>query len=393
MNRSPSIEQFITSKILPAISGLLDVETSSKTAASPAAAAAPVLAVPVPSTGGESHEHMVVEQQQQLTKMMYKHLQLQETKASSASSSSGGGGGGGDDEDERASATRVFKTVIKMIVHRQYPCMQPFSASYAALLPYLCRFYPSTQHNSTGSTDEELDHDTRLSMACIAQSLLTDRTQLSLLVDQMETVAASQSWHQRLCILPYIQVLAFMNLFLVHKQPKLVERIQNVVLALLQDERYEVSQMAGITFSGLIQCGLIAIDDKLMATVDALCGGRLRKKKKRRHQQPQHQQRREEDAAESNSYTAALHRRHAGVLVLTSCVLSSPYTVPAWMPRVVMRLSEHLHEPQPIQTTVKEAFSNFRRTHHDNWHEDKFKFTSDELVVLTDLLVSPNYYA
>ena len=37
--------------------------------------------------------------------------------------------------------------------------------------------------------------------------------------------------------------------------------------------------------------------------------------------------------------------------------------------------------------------SDFRRTHHDNWQEHKQKFTEDQLLVLTDLLVSPRYYA
>ncbi len=43
--------------------------------------------------------------------------------------------------------------------------------------------------------------------------------------------------------------------------------------------------------------------------------------------------------------------------------------------------------------TVKKTLSDFRRTHHDNWQEHKQKFTDDQLLVLTDLLVSPCYYA
>lgn len=43
--------------------------------------------------------------------------------------------------------------------------------------------------------------------------------------------------------------------------------------------------------------------------------------------------------------------------------------------------------------TVKKTLSNFRRTHHDNWHDHKQMFTDDQLVILTDLLVSPTYYA
>lgn len=46
-----------------------------------------------------------------------------------------------------------------------------------------------------------------------------------------------------------------------------------------------------------------------------------------------------------------------------------------------------------IINEVKKCMSNFKRTHLDSWEEHKTKFTEDQLVVLQDLLVSPNYYA
>lgn len=47
----------------------------------------------------------------------------------------------------------------------------------------------------------------------------------------------------------------------------------------------------------------------------------------------------------------------------------------------------------PPKMTVKKTLSEFRRTHHDNWQEHRQCFTDDQLLVLTDLLVSPCYYA
>ena len=46
-----------------------------------------------------------------------------------------------------------------------------------------------------------------------------------------------------------------------------------------------------------------------------------------------------------------------------------------------------------LKMTVKKTLSEFRRTHHDNWQEHRQCFTDDQLLVLTDLLVSPCYYA
>uniref|UniRef100_A0A3B3BUH5 Proteasome activator complex subunit 4 C-terminal domain-containing protein n=1 Tax=Oryzias melastigma TaxID=30732 RepID=A0A3B3BUH5_ORYME len=92
-------------------------------------------------------------------------------------------------------------------------------------------------------------------------------------------------------------------------------------------------------------------------------------------------------------FLADLVRRHAGVLGLSACILSSPYDVPLWMPQILMDLSDHLNDPQPIEMTVKKTLSEFRRTHHDNWQEHRQCFTDDQLLVLTNLLVSPCYYA
>ncbi len=44
-----------------------------------------------------------------------------------------------------------------------------------------------------------------------------------------------------------------------------------------------------------------------------------------------------------------LVRRHAGVLGLGACILSSPYDVPTWMPQLLMDLSAHLNDMQPIE--------------------------------------------
>lgn len=95
----------------------------------------------------------------------------------------------------------------------------------------------------------------------------------------------------------------------------------------------------------------------------------------------------------SVEYTQNIIRRHAGVLGLSACVAAHPYEVPSVIPDVLMDLGEHINDPQPISATVRATFSEFRRTHHDSWREHKEKFSDDQLALLTDLLVSPNYYA
>ena len=91
--------------------------------------------------------------------------------------------------------------------------------------------------------------------------------------------------------------------------------------------------------------------------------------------------------------SSAVLRRHSGVLGLAAFVLSAPYSIPPSLPPVLMTLADHLHDPPPIPATVKTVFQEFKRTHQDNWAEHRQKLTEDQLTVLTDLLVSPSYYA
>lgn len=45
----------------------------------------------------------------------------------------------------------------------------------------------------------------------------------------------------------------------------------------------------------------------------------------------------------------AIIRRHAGVLGLCGCVQAFPYTVTSNMPQILMEISGHVNDPQPIQ--------------------------------------------
>ena len=122
--------------------------------------------------------------------------------------------------------------------------------------------------------------------------------------------------------------------------------------------------------------------------------------------------------------------RHSGVLGLCAFVNAYPYDIPEFIPDILMFLSGYIHEVQPIsvssksfgthfissevllyckwsilkfmnkvvvfinfQTTIKKTLQDFKRTHQDNWQDHKLKFSEDQLTVLTDILVSPSYYA
>uniref|UniRef100_A0A3Q3KIG1 Proteasome activator complex subunit 4 C-terminal domain-containing protein n=1 Tax=Mastacembelus armatus TaxID=205130 RepID=A0A3Q3KIG1_9TELE len=220
-----------------------------------------------------------------------------------------------------------------------------------------------------------MKQDARTCLSLMSQGLLYPEHIPLVLVILEEVICAHkhitpcrQSWNTHYFVLTY-QIMVFYNLFSLLSVPTKVLQIQKLVMQLLLDERLDVRDMAGTTLSGLLQCRFSPLDSSLQTQLQTLSQTCLPK-------------------ARGELAPTDLVWRHAGVLSLSACVLSSSYDVPDWMPQILMDLSDHLNNPQPIET-----LSEFRDTHHNNWQEHQRSFTNDHLLVLTDLLLSPCYYA
>ncbi|KAL5009261.1 hypothetical protein ScPMuIL_014842 [Solemya velum] len=271
-------------------------------------------------------------------------------------------------DNERKIAIRLFKTVLKWLSNSFGRLFLSAPPELFAFLPHLC-----TLENET--KDTELKAECSLTLACMSQAYIQPEV-LPVTFHTIKEIAGLQSWHAREAVLGYLQVMVFCNFFTLHKT-QFIHEVKSIVLHLICDDQLEVRQMASVTLSGLLHCGFLELDKDLIEHFEKLSRTKLKKRKN----------------LSDNFSIEAIIRRHAGVLGLCGCVQAFPYTVPINMPQILMVISDHVNDPQPIQLTVKKTLSDFRRTHHDNWHDHKQMFTDDQLVVLTDLLVSPNYYA
>ncbi|KAK7103315.1 proteasome activator complex subunit 4B-like [Littorina saxatilis] len=271
-------------------------------------------------------------------------------------------------EDEEKKAIRLCKTVLRWLNHSCLRCFSALTNDVFPILPVICNLL-------SAMNDEDLRLDCRNTLTNLSSSLLPSDILPKALVTIKE-VAGLQSWHARVAILHFLQIAMFGNFFLLQNEESQTA-IREMLIHLLCDERLEVREVAAMTLSGAIHCGFLRMNDDMMKHFDHL----------RRVKLKQRQAATEPDSLEK------LIKRHAGVLGLSACVQAYPYDVPEFIPQVLMDLSIHVNDPQPIQMTVKKTLSDFRRTHHDNWHDHKLMFTDDQLVVLTDLLISPNYYA
>lgn len=281
------------------------------------------------------------------------------------------------DQDERTQAIKLLKTVLKWLMTSAGRSFSSVVPEQLRLLPILFKIAPVENDDSY----DEMKTDAKTCLSLVSQGLLYSE-QIPQVLGLLEEISRSSSWHARYTVLTYLQIMVFYNLFTFLSDAKAVSDVRALVLRLLEDEQLEVRELAATTLSGFLQCNFLSIDEPLQAHFESLSKTRLPKRK-----------RRELCSVVDTIPSADLVHRHAGVLGLSACILSSPYDVPSWMPQILMDLSAHLNDTQPIEMTVKKTLSDFRRTHHDNWQEHKQKFTDDQLLVLTDLLVSPCYYA
>ena len=106
---------------------------------------------------------------------------------------------------------------------------------------------------------------------------------------------------------------------------------------------FQVRELASSTLSGYIHCGLIAVDKTLLRKLAKLRSSQLTSKSSNSVSSSD---------GSSSSYNAALIERHAGVLGLKACVKAYPYSIPQWLPSVLMSLADHAYDPTPVEVCL-----------------------------------------
>jgi hypothetical protein len=80
------------------------------------------------------------------------------------------------------------------------------------------------------------------------------------------------------------------------------------------------------------------------------------------------------------------------VLSLSAVIGAYHYDVPEFLPPCLVHLAKFAGFKAPIDATVKKAFSDFWKSHQDNWILHKEKFTEDELSIISNLKSSNQYF-
>ena len=79
-------------------------------------------------------------------------------------------------------------------------------------------------------------------------------------------------------------------------------------------------------------------------------------------------------------------------IALSNRIEAFPYSIPKFLPHLLCDiLAEHASEPTPISSTIRACAASFQRSHADTWHQDKLKFTEDQLSNLSFVISGTSY--
>ena len=100
----------------------------------------------------------------------------------------------------------------------------------------------------------------------------------------------------------------------------------------------------------------------------------------------------------SKNYDSKTHthlsKLHGISLGFSAVIQSSPYTVPKWLPPLILYLNPFAYsQHQIIKSSIRKSISEFKKTHTVAWQEHhKPKFNQEELEALNDMSVMHSYF-
>ena len=248
------------------------------------------------------------------------------------------------------------------------------------LLPFFCQFVG----NETGQEVSQ----TCLKSLCYLSVCITPKSSIDLVLEMIWKISQSSSWKAKMSILEFAQTFVFTNFMSICLHENYVTKIETLILDMMSDVALQVRQKATKILCGLFHSHFINAEGqgRLLRDFRAKIRRKMTKKASNKFKK-------EKPKKLANLDKTELAKYHSGILGLCAIVEAYPYDVPEMVPDILIEMEKHLHDPQPIPKTIKDCFQEFKRTHQDNWDEHKLKFSEDQLSVMTDLLVSPNYYA
>uniref|UniRef100_A0A8R1I4D5 DUF3437 domain-containing protein n=1 Tax=Caenorhabditis japonica TaxID=281687 RepID=A0A8R1I4D5_CAEJA len=247
----------------------------------------------------------------------------------------------------RAAISFVFSTC-----NQSYDAYPP---SFIPMLPLWC-------HYSNDIGDEDLQKNCSSLCAGQMEAIYISPENAPAVVVQFQQILSSPCWWKsKVAALNMLRMLVFSNRYVFRKHR---DEIGMILVNSLNDNQIEVRERATDALSTLLQAKFFETTPELVAKF-----------------------------SQAAHLKDDLIQAHGGVLGLSAIILAFPYSVPEFLPGVLMTICRFATDKNAaIREAVKRTLSEFKRTHQDSWREHEQQFNEDQLMVLRDLLISPNYY-
>ncbi|KAF1771042.1 hypothetical protein GCK72_002867 [Caenorhabditis remanei] len=256
--------------------------------------------------------------------------------------------------DTKKQARLTLRAVISFVFNTCNQSLDAYPPSFIELLPLWCYY-----SNDVG--DEELQKICCSLCITHIEAIYISPENAPEVIRQFQQILSSPCWWKsKVAALKMIRMLVFSNryVFRLHR-----DDIGMILVNSLNDSQIKVRERAADALSRLLQSKFFETTFELITKFST--------------------------AAHSKDLT----QLHGGVLGLSAIILSFPYSVPTLLPEVLMTICRFATDKNAtVRDAVKCTLSEFKRTHQDSWREHERQFNEDQLMVLRDLLISPNYY-
>ncbi|GJD11887.1 Proteasome activator complex subunit 4 [Galdieria sulphuraria] len=221
-------------------------------------------------------------------------------------------------------------------------------------------------------SDVDVAAQTTNALSCCARCLIPSSNMESILMEICKENLHATSFKVRGGTVSFFQMWIFFHFFCLSNN---VIALQECLLEYLFDESVEVREAASRSFISLACLNSMEVLETwsrrmmhILETNDKNSGTN-----------------REDDSR--------IRLRHGAALGASALILSQPFAILPWMPSLLVQVAYCIHDVPPISTCVRTLFSEFWRSHHDEWSKQKQMFEPEQLEAFNELLIAPSYYA
>lgn len=245
------------------------------------------------------------------------------------------------------------------------------TSASGAIAPYVHHFL-RLLFASLGDEDRDTVNVAKQCAALAAQMILPEQAPRSSFVEHLLALPKPDTlWHTRAAMLPFLQIFLFNHRFLLNEEER--RQVRELVISLLADARVEVRELASVSLSSLLHGEEDAQVTSLAQRFLATLGQPLRRRDLK-------------NAPEERL-------RHGAALGLAAIVQSVTYTVPAWLPPLLVSLAPYEDDAHSsVKDAMKKSFAEFHRTHQEAWELHQEAFTEEQLSVVVALGKTPTSY-